>query len=57
VSSDTGALLLGETDKAIELTDRFAVCVIDRRSPMFTVHPLRALIGQRVFGLAPGTRT
>jgi hypothetical protein len=54
VSSDAGALLLGETDKAIGLTDRFAQCFIDRRSPIFTLHPLRTLVAQRVFGLALG---
>ena len=36
VSSDAGALLLGETDMAIGLTDRFAACFGDRRSPLFT---------------------
>ncbi len=54
VSSDAGALLLGETDEAIGLTDRFSACFGDRRSPLFTVHPLKALIAQRVFGLALG---
>jgi Transposase DDE domain group 1 len=54
VSSGAGALLLGETDKAIGLTDRFAACFGDRRRPLFTVHPLKALIAQRVFGLALG---
>jgi Transposase DDE domain group 1 len=54
VSSDAGALLLGETDKAIGLIDRFAACFVDHRSPLFTVHPLKALIGQRLFGLALG---
>ncbi len=51
---DAGALLLGETDKAIGLADRFAACFADRRSPLFTVHALKALIAQRVFGLALG---
>jgi hypothetical protein len=54
VSSDAGALLLGETDKAIGLTDRFAARFADRRSPLFTVHPLKALIAQRLFGPALG---
>ena len=54
VSSDAGALLLGETDKAIGLTDRFAACFGDRRSPLLKVHGLRALVAQRVFGLALG---
>jgi AraC-like DNA-binding protein len=54
VSSDAGALLLAETDKAIGLIDRFAGCFHDRRNPLSTVHPLKALIAQRVFGLALG---
>jgi len=54
VSSDAGALLLGEADKAIGLTDRFAACFADRRNPLMTVHALRALVAQRVFGLALG---
>jgi hypothetical protein len=54
VSSDAGSLLLGETDKAIGLVDRFAACFGDYRDPLFIVHPLKALIAQRVFGLALG---
>ena len=54
VSSDGGSLLLAETDKAIGLVDRFAACFGDRRDPLFVVHPLKALIAQRVFGLALG---
>ena len=29
ITSDAGALLLGETDRAIRLTERFAACFID----------------------------
>jgi Transposase DDE domain group 1 len=54
VSSDAGALLLGEADEAIGLTDRFAACFVDRRNPLMTVHALTALVAQRVFGLALG---
>jgi hypothetical protein len=54
VSSDAGALLLGETDKAIGLVGRFAACFGDHRDPLFIVHPLKALVAQRVFGLALG---
>ncbi len=46
--------MLGETDKAIGLTGRFAACFGDRRSPLLTVHSLKALVAQRVFGLALG---
>ena len=54
VSTDAGALLLGEADRAIGLVERFTKCFADARSPLFTVHRLDALIGQRVHGLALG---
>ncbi|MDQ0474535.1 hypothetical protein QO011_007576 [Labrys wisconsinensis] len=54
VSSDAGALLLGDTDKAIGLIDRFTRCFRDRRNPLYTVHRLKTLLAQRVFGLALG---
>jgi hypothetical protein len=54
VSSDAGALLLGETDKAIRLVDRFAACFRDRRHPAYVLHEVKVLIAQRVFGLALG---
>ena len=31
ITSDAGALLLGETDRVIRLTERFAACFIDAR--------------------------
>jgi len=34
VTSDAGALLLGATDRAIDLVDRFADCFRDRRRPL-----------------------
>jgi len=56
-SSDAGASPLGETDKAIGPTDRFAACFGDGRSPPFTIHAPKALVAQRVFGpLAPTHR-
>jgi hypothetical protein len=33
ITSDAGALLLGETDRAIGLTGRFASCFVDARTP------------------------
>jgi hypothetical protein len=54
VSSDAGALLLGETDKAIRLVDRFAACFRDARHPAYVLHDVKTLIAQRVFGLALG---
>jgi Transposase DDE domain group 1 len=54
VSTDAGALLLGETDKAIGLVKRFSACFRDRRNPIYVVYEIEALIAQRVFGLALG---
>ncbi|HEY0104669.1 MAG TPA: IS1380 family transposase [Rhizomicrobium sp.] len=54
ITSDAGALLLGATDRAIGLVDRFASCFRDARSPVLVEHAVRTLVGQRVFGLALG---
>jgi hypothetical protein len=54
ITSDAGALLLGATDRAIGLVDRFASCFRDARSPALIEHEVRTLVGQRVFGLALG---
>lgn len=54
ITSDAGALLLGATDKAIGLVDRFAACFRDGRAQGRVVHDLATLIGQRVFGVALG---
>ena len=54
VSSDAGALLLGSADRAIGLVDRFAMCFKDGRLQDRVVHQVRALVGQRVFGVALG---
>ena len=54
VSSDAGALLLGKADEALGLIDRLAGCFIDERDPNLIEHTVRALLGQRVFGMALG---
>ena len=54
ISSDAGALLLGATDRAIGLVDRFAGCFNDHRMPELIEHQVATLVGQRVFGLALG---
>jgi hypothetical protein len=54
ITSDAGALLLGATDRAIRLLDRFADCFIDRRKPELVEHLVATLVGQRVFGIALG---
>src|SRR3974390_856543 len=54
VTSDAGALLLGATDRAIDLVDRFASCFRDERRPELIEHSVATLVGQRVFGFALG---
>ncbi len=53
-SSDAGALLLGATDKAIGVIERFAGCFVDHREPSLIEHQVGTLVGQRVFGIALG---
>ena len=54
ITSDAGAVLLGATDRAISLVERFATCFRDARAPDLIEHKLLTLIGQRIFGLALG---
>ena len=54
ITSDAGALLLGATDRAIGLVDRFAGCFTDSRSPELVEHTVATMVGQRVFGIALG---
>src|SRR5207253_2915134 len=54
ISSDAGALLLGATDRAIKMMDRFASCFHDVRRAELIEHEVATLVGQRVFGIALG---
>jgi Transposase DDE domain group 1 len=54
VTSDAGALLLGSTDKAIGLIDRFAACFTDGRAQAQVEHKVVTLVGQRILGVALG---
>jgi Transposase DDE domain group 1 len=54
ITSDAGALLLGATDRAIRLVERFAGCFQDGRAAEWVEHEVATLVGQRVFGIALG---
>jgi hypothetical protein len=54
VTSDAGALLLGATDRAIGMLDRFAACFHDERRADLIEHEVVTLVGQRVFAIALG---
>ena len=54
ISSDAGAVLLGATDRAIGLIERFAACFADHRRSDLIEHEVGTLVSQRVFGIALG---
>ena len=54
MTSDAGALLLGATDRATGLVERFAACFTDGRVAELIEHEVSTLVGQRVFGIALG---
>ena len=54
VTSDAGALLLGATDRAIGMMDRFAACFSDARRADLIEHTVVTLVGQRVYAIALG---
>jgi hypothetical protein len=54
ITSDGGALLLGATDRTIDLVGRFAACFSDGRDRERIAHAVATLVAQRVFGIALG---
>jgi hypothetical protein len=54
ITSDTGALLLGATDRAIGMMHRFAACFHDERRADLIEHEVVTLVGQRIFAIALG---
>jgi hypothetical protein len=54
ITSDAGALLLGQTDRAIRLSERFAACFDDTRAAELVEHQVETMVMQRVVGIALG---
>ncbi len=54
ITSNAGALLLGQLDVGLGLSERMAACFTDRRDPRLVEHRLESLIAQRIFALALG---
>jgi len=54
ITSNAGALLLRETDRAIGLSRQAAACFKDARSQEYVEHTLETLVAQRVHGIALG---
>ena len=54
ITSNAGALLLGQVDRGLGLVRRFARCFTDRRDARYVEHRIETLVGQRIFGLVLG---
>jgi hypothetical protein len=54
ITSNAGALLLGQVDRGLGVIRRLAACFTDRRDPRYVEHPVETLVGQRIFGLVLG---
>ena len=54
VSSDGGALLLGELEERTGVIKHFSECFVDHRAPHRIEHSVEELVRQRVFGLCLG---
>jgi hypothetical protein len=53
-TTDAGGLLLGATDRAINLVGRFAACFVDHRVQAQVEHTVATMVAQRVFGIVLG---
>jgi hypothetical protein len=54
ITTDAGALLLGEVDNRLGLTAALDAAIPDPRHPVFIVHPQRAMLAQRITAIALG---
>ncbi len=54
ISSDSGAFLLRQTDKRLQLLPRLAECFLDGRKQKQVEHSVREMLAQRIYGLALG---
>ena len=54
ITSNAGALLLGQVDRGLGLIRRFAGCFTDRRDARYVEHRVETLVGQRIFVLVLG---
>ena len=54
ISSDSGAFLLRETDRRLNLLPRLAECFLDGRNQALIDHSILEMLAQRIYGLALG---
>jgi len=54
LSSDAGLLLLREVDKTMQLTEKLAGCISDRRHGSYIRHSITQMLRQRIYAIAAG---
>ncbi len=54
ISSDSGGLLLQQTERITSIILQFAGCFTDHRDPDLSEHAVKELIAQRIYALALG---
>lgn len=54
LSSDAGILVLREVEQRLRVADRLAACMVDRRAPELTTHPLAEIIRFRLLMIGAG---
>jgi len=54
ITSDAGALLLGEIDRARHMFESFSSCFVDYRDQRYVDHSVKELIAQRTVGICLG---
>lgn len=54
ITSDAGAIVLREIEKATGMIRKFAACFTDRRDPERIEHTVYELVAQRIYGLCMG---
>ncbi len=54
ISSDGGLTLIAAADKRLGLTEKLSECLVDERDASRIVHPLAALVMQRVYQIVGG---
>ncbi|KKL45164.1 hypothetical protein LCGC14_2358420, partial [marine sediment metagenome] len=54
ISSDSGGLLLQQTERITGIISQFAGCFTDHRDPDLTEHTVKELVAQRIYALALG---
>ena len=54
ITSDAGIIWIGELDKKLGITEKFANCFRDYRHPSYVDYSVHQLLAQRVYGIILG---